>query len=141
MKRTPLKRISWLGKKATPKRPSDLTNPPKVSWLAKVPLRRVSKKMAHQKYQERKLEQRLLELCGNRCEICGQRGIFGLAKHEIITRGRQGDELDPLNCLILCTRGCHNHVKYPKTGTPLSIEEQMELAKRLHSCLLTSHQI
>jgi len=100
-------------------------------------LRKVSKKMARQKYQERKLEQQLLELCGNRCEICGGRGYpFGLAKHEIITRGRQGDELDPLNCLILCTGVCHSHRKYPKSGTPLTIEEQLELAKRLHGCLL-----
>jgi hypothetical protein len=33
---------------------------------------------------------------------------------------------------------CHDHVKYPKTGTPLNIDEQKELAKRLHSCLLTN---
>jgi hypothetical protein len=81
---------------------------------------------------------KLAELSGNTCEICGKSPNFaGLHKHEIIRRGQQGDELAPVNCLLLCGI-CHNHVKYPKTGTPLSIEEQQELAKILHSCLLTN---
>lgn len=92
--------------------------------------------MARQKVQERKLTAQLAELSGNKCEICGGNGFpFGLHKHEIIRRGQQGDELDPLNCLLLgmC---CHDHRKYPKSGTPLSIEEQQTLARKLHSCLI-----
>ena len=96
-------------------------------------LRKMSAKMTVQKRGEKKLEQKLLELCHNRCEICGSSGIVGVAKHEIVKRSQQGNECDPLNCLILCTSGCHNHAKYPKTGTPLSIKEQQDLAKKLHS--------
>jgi hypothetical protein len=91
--------------------------------------------MARQRRQEDKLSLQLAELSGNCCEICRQyKPAFGLHKHEIIKRSQQGDELDPLNCLLLgmC---CHDHRKYPKTGTPLSIEEQQELAKKLHGCL------
>lgn len=106
--------------------------------MKRIPLKCVSKKMAQQKRQEDKLSMKLAELSGNRCEICGKPPNFaGLHKHEIIRRGQQGDELNPLNCLLL-GNCCHDHRKYPKTGTPLSIEEQLELAKRLHSCLLTN---
>jgi len=83
--------------------------------------------MAEQKRQEAKLTQELLYKCGGVCEICNS-SSFGLSKHEIIFRGRQGDATDPLNCLILC-RYCHNHVGYPMTGTPLSTERQLEIAK------------
>jgi hypothetical protein len=91
--------------------------------------------MAKQKRQEDKLSLKLAELSGNCCEICGKyKPIFGLHKHEIVRRGQQGDELDPLNCLLL-GNCCHDHVKYPVSGTPLTIEHQLDLAKRLHSCL------
>jgi hypothetical protein len=103
--------------------------------MKRSPINKVSKKMAHQKVQERKLTAQLVELSYGRCEICHQKGIFGLAKHEIIKRSHQGDECDPLNTLLLCGN-CHNHAKYPKSGTPLSIEEQQSLAKLLHSCLI-----
>lgn len=90
-------------------------------------IRKVSKSMAAQKRQESQLTQRLLERCQGLCEICGQHG--GLVKHEIIFRGRQGDPLDPLNVLMICPIKCHNHIKYPKTGTPLTTEEQLEIAR------------
>lgn len=105
--------------------------------MKRTPLHKVSRKMAQQRRQEKKLTAQLLELSGGKCELCHGDGYpFGLAKHEIIKRSHQGDETDPLNCLILCTGKCHNHVKYPVSGTPLSIEEQLKLAKKLHSCLL-----
>jgi len=96
--------------------------------LKHTPIRKVSKKMAEQKRQEAKLTQELLYKCGGVCEICNQWSFYGLSKHEIIFRGRGGNPCDPLNCLMLC-RNCHNHVKYPMTGTPLSTAEQLEIAK------------
>ena len=106
---------------------------PSQSVKARKPMKQVSSKMAVQKRGEKKLEQKLLELCHNRCEICNQPADFrGLHKHEIIRRGQQGNELEPTNCLILCLR-CHDHKKYPLTGTPLSIINQQDLANRLHS--------
>ena len=106
----------------------------KSKGLKKTPLKHMSKKMQKQRREEYKLSLKLAELSGNRCEICGKPPDFrGIHKHEIIRRGQQGDELDPLNTLLICLREtCHNHVKYPKTGTPLSIEEQSALAKKLH---------
>jgi len=106
----------------------------KSKGLKKTPLKHMSKKMQKQRREEYKLSLKLAELSGNRCEICGKPPDFrGIHKHEIIRRGQQGDELDPLNTLLICLREtCHNHVKYPKTGTPLSIEEQLALAKKLH---------
>ena len=103
-----------------------------IHGLWRTPLKSMSKKMVKQKRQENKLSLKLAELSGNRCEICGKPADFrGLHKHEIIRRGQQGNELDPLNTLLLgmC---CHDHRKYPKSGTPLSIEEQTTLAKKLH---------
>ena len=88
--------------------------------------------MQKQRREEDKLSLKMAELSGNRCEICGKPPDFrGLHKHEIIRRGQQGDETDPMNCLLLCMI-CHDHRKYPKSGTPLSIEEQLALAKKLH---------
>ena len=123
LKRTPLKR-----------------KPPKVSWLTKNPpklrktaLKPMSKKMIKQRKAENELSLKLAELSGNRCEICGK--TYNLHKHEIIKRSHQGDETDPLNCLLLCTGGCHNHVKFPISGTPLSIDEQLALANKLHENL------
>lgn len=85
--------------------------------------------MATQRRKEVELTQSLLELCGGLCEVCANRPDFrGLAKHEIIFRGRGGDPTDPLNCLMACGL-CHNHAKYPLTGTPLSTEEQLEIAR------------
>ena len=95
----------------------------------------MSKNMIKQRREENKLSLKLAELSGNRCEICGKNDFRGIHKHEIIRRGQQGNELDKNNCLMLCLT-CHNHVKYPKSGTPLSIEEQLALAKKLHGCLL-----
>lgn len=104
--------------------------------MKRTPLKRVSKKMRAQKLLENKLSAQLAELSGNTCEICNRSADFrGCHKHEIIKRSHQGSETDPLNCLWLCLN-CHDHRKYPKSGTPLSIEEQLELAKKLHSCLL-----
>ena len=103
--------------------------------MKRTPLKRISKKMAKQRRQEDKLSVKLAELSGNCCEICGQfKPMFGLHKHEIIKRSEQGDECDPLNTLLLgmC---CHDHKKYPRTGTPLSIEEQLTLAEKLHGNL------
>jgi len=100
--------------------------------LKRTLIRKVSKKMVKQHREENNLSIKLAELSGNCCEICGQyKPLHGLHKHEIIRRGQQGDELDPLNTLLLggC---CHNHRKYPKTGTPLTIEEQQKLAFSLH---------
>ncbi len=92
-------------------------------------IRAVSKKMAAQKGVEDKLTQWLLKVTEGICEICRHGpGNFGLSKHEIIFRGRGGDPTDPLNCLLLC-QTCHNHVKYPVTGTPLSTDEQLEIAR------------
>jgi len=103
--------------------------------MKRTPIKRMSKKMAVQRRQEDKLSLQLAELSGNTCNICNRPADFrGLHKHEIIKRSHQGDEISPTNCLILCLR-CHDHVKYPKSGTPLSIEEQLELAKKLHRCL------
>ena len=85
--------------------------------------------MQKQRREEDKLSLELAELSGNRCEICGK--TYNLHKHEIIKRSHQGDELDPMNCLLLCLI-CHDHRKYPKSGTPLSIDEQLVLAKKLH---------
>lgn len=100
--------------------------------MKRTPLRKVSKKMARQKYQERKLTARLATLSEGRCEICGGNGYpFGLAKHEIVKRSEQGNEVDPLNCLLLCTN-CHDHRKYPISGTRLSKMEQFALALKLH---------
>ncbi len=105
--------------------------------MKRSPIRKVSNKMAQQKRQENKLSLQLAELSGNRCEICGGNGYpFGLHKHEIIKRSQLGDEIDPLNCLLLCLNECHDHRKYPKSGTPLSILEQLELAKSLHGNLV-----
>ena len=114
----------------TPKSPS--------KGLKKTPLKHRSKKMQKQRRQEDKLSLKLAELSGNRCEICKLPPDFrGLHKHEIVRRGQQGNELDPLNTLLICLRDtCHNHRKYPKTGTPLSIEEQLELAKKLHASIV-----
>lgn len=104
--------------------------------LKRTPIRKVSKKMARQRILERKLSRQLLELCGNRCEICHNPPDFrGLHKHEIIKRSHNGSAIDPLNTLMICLN-CHNHVKYPNNGTPLSVNEQLELAKKLHNCLL-----
>ena len=92
-------------------------------------IRAVSKKMAVQKVVEDKLTQWLLEVTDGTCEICHHGpGNFGLSKHGIIFRGRGGDATDPLNVLMLCQH-CHNHVKYPVTGTSLSTNEQLEIAK------------
>ncbi len=98
-------------------------------------IRAVSKKMAAQKREEAKLTQWLLEVSGGLCEICHYApGNFGLGKHEIIFRGRGGDATDPYNVLLLA-QCCHNHVKYPETGTPISTEEQLEIAReRRGSC-------
>jgi len=91
-------------------------------------VRPVSKKKAAQMRLEEKLKDKLLELCGGACECCGKAPDWrGLSKHEIIFRGRGGDPTDPLNCLMV-DGDCHNHVKYPLTGTPLSIERQLEIA-------------
>ncbi len=92
-------------------------------------IRAVSKKKAAQKVIEDKLTQWLLEFTDGTCEICHHGpGNFGLSKHEIIFRGRGGDATDPLNVLLLCQL-CHNHVEYPVTGTPLSTDEQLEIAR------------
>jgi hypothetical protein len=107
-------------------------NPPK---LRKTPLKPMSKKMIIQRKAENELSLKMAELSGNRCEICGQNDFRGLHKHEIIRRGQQGNELDPMNCLMLCLT-CHDHRKYPKSGTPLSIEEQQALAEKLHENIL-----
>lgn len=101
--------------------------------------------MAKQKIEERKLSDKLLELSHGKCEICGSSGYpFGLRKHEIIKRSQNGDATDPLNTLLLCMSGsninngggCHDHVKYPQAGTPLSIEKQLKLANKLHEGLI-----
>ena len=100
-----------------------------VSPLTYNPLRKVSRKRAAQRRKEIELTHGLLDKCGGLCEICGNPPDFrGLAKHEIIFRGRGGDATDPLNCLMACGL-CHDHRKYPMTGTPLSTEQQLEIAK------------
>jgi hypothetical protein len=104
----------------------------KSKGLKRTPLKHMSKKMIKQRKSEDKLSLKLAELSGNCCEICKVfKPVFGLHKHEIIKRSHQGNEVDPMNCLLLCN-SCHNHRKYPKSGTPLSIEEQQALAKKLH---------
>ena len=118
IKRTPLKR----------KPPKVYVRKPLVMRERK-PLKPISKKMQIQRRQEDKLSLKLAELSGNRCEICGK--TYNLHKHEIIKRSHQGDECDPLNCLLLCMN-CHDHRKYPTWGTPLSIDEQLKLAAKLH---------
>ena len=97
--------------------------------MKQTPIRAVSQKRAAQRRKEVVLTQRLLELCGGNCEVCNNPPDFrGLAKHEIIFRGRGGDPTDLLNCLMACGL-CHDHRKYPMTGTPLSTEIQLEIAK------------
>jgi len=97
--------------------------------MKQTPIRKVSKKMASQRLKELELVQSLLDKCGGRCEVCNNPPDFrGLAKHEIIFRGRGGDPTDPLNCLMVCGL-CHDHRKYPMTGTSLSTEEQLEIAR------------
>ncbi len=92
-------------------------------------IKSVSKKRAAGKRLEVKLTQRLLDHTGGICEICDKPpGYFGLAKHEILFRSRGGDPNDPLNTLLLCG-DCHNHTQYPKTGTPISTEAQIEIAR------------
>lgn len=120
MKRTPLHRT-------TPSR----YRPRQHAYHQKArAIRAVSKKMAVQKREEDKLTQWLLDVTEGVCEICNRGpGNFGLAKHEIIFRGRGGDATDPLNVLLL-GQCCHNHVKYPETGGPISTDEQLEIAKR-----------
>ena len=93
------------------------------------PLKPMSTKMVKQRKAENELSLKLAELSGNRCEICGK--TYNLHKHEIIKRSHQGDECDPMNCLLLCLN-CHDHRKYPKSGTPLSVDEQLKLAAKLH---------
>ncbi len=106
-----------------------------IEYKPRIRLHSVSDKMAKQKREERKLTAKLFIASNGLCEICGSKGYpFGLHKHEIIRRGQQGNEIDPLNCLLLCIK-CHNHVLNPKTGTPLSIELQLALANRLHKNL------
>jgi hypothetical protein len=135
LKRTPLKRKPPIAKGKflkidEIKSRGVIRTPPK---LRKSFLKPMSKKMQIQRRQEDKLSLKLAELSGNCCEICGiHLPILGLHKHEIITRGRQGNELDPLNCLLLCLT-CHDHRKYPVSGTPLSINEQLKLAAKLHA--------
>ena len=103
-----------------------------VKGLWRKPLKPMSKKMIKQRKAETELSLKLAELSGNCCEICGKHlPILGLHKHEIIKRSHQGDETLATNCLLLCLT-CHDHRKYPKSGTPLSIEEQTTLAKKLH---------
>ena len=93
------------------------------------PLRKVSRKRAAQRRKEIELTHGLLDKCGGICEVCNNRPDFrGLAKHEIIFRGRGGDPTDPLNCIMACGL-CHDHRKYPMTGTPLSTEQQLEIAR------------
>jgi hypothetical protein len=126
LKRSPLKRKPLIRKP-----PKVYVRKPLVMRERK-PLKPMSKKMQVQRRQEDKLSLKLAELSGNCCEICGKHlPIFGLHKHEIITRGRLGSETDAMNCLMLCLT-CHDHRKYPKSGTPLSIDEQLVLAKILH---------
>ena len=146
---TPKPKSQGLKRSALKRKPL-VRKPPKVSVriplvmrdknspkLRKTALKSMSKNMIKQRREENKLSLKLAELSGNRCEICGvYKPPMGLRKHEIIKRSHQGDEIDPLNCLLLCTGGCHNHVKYPKSGTPLSIEEQLVLAKKLHENIL-----
>ncbi len=96
--------------------------------MKQTPIRRVSKKMAKQLRLEGKLIDELLDICGGICECCGRAPDWrGLRKHEAITRKRGGDPTDRLNCIMVCG-DCHNHVKYPVTGTPLSTERQLEIA-------------
>jgi hypothetical protein len=134
LKRTPLKRKLPIAKGKfikidESKSRGVIRTPPK---LRKTPLKPMSKKMIKQRKAETELSLKLAELSGNRCEVCGVfKPPLGLHKHEIITRGRLGNELDKNNCLLLCNF-CHNHRKYPKSGTPLSIDEQLALAKKLH---------
>ena len=142
LKRTPLKRkpivrkpriYNPITKNYYPVKPA--RKPSKigeVKGLWRKPLKPMSKKMIKQRKAETELSLKLAELSGNRCEVCGVfKPPLGLHKHEIITRGRLGNELDKNNCLLLCNF-CHNHRKYPKSGTPLSIDEQLALAKKLH---------
>jgi 5-methylcytosine-specific restriction endonuclease McrA len=134
LKRTPLKRKPPIAKGKflkidEIKSRGVIRTPPK---LRKSFLKPMSKKMQIQRRQEDKLSLKLAELSGNCCEICGKHlPIFGLHKHEIIKRSHQGEETLATNCLLLCMN-CHDHRKYPKSGTPLSIDEQLVLAKKLH---------
>jgi 5-methylcytosine-specific restriction endonuclease McrA len=76
--------------------------------LKRSPLRTVSKKMARQKIQERKLSQELLIRSGGLCERCKQSPDWrGLAKHEIIFRSQGGNPLDKTNTVLLCGK-CHS---------------------------------
>lgn len=98
--------------------------------MKQTPIRSVSKKRAAGKRLEVKLTQRLLEMTEGICEICNLWPTQkGLVKHEIQFRGRLGDPTDPFNCLLLCSR-CHVHARWPKTGTPISTEEQFEIARQ-----------
>ena len=123
LKKTPLKR------KPFKRKPPKIITPNALRKKTYRRLNPMSKKMQKQRRQEDKLSLKLAELSGNRCEICGE--TYNLHKHEIIKRSHQGNETDPLNCLLLCMN-CHDHRKYPKSGTPLSIEEQLALAKKRH---------
>jgi hypothetical protein len=127
LKKTPLKR------KPFKRKPPNKITPNALRKKTYRGLKSMSKKMQKQRREENKLSLKLAELSGNRCEICGN--TYNLHKHEIIKRSHQGNETDPMNCLLLCLT-CHDHRKYPKSGTPLSIEEQLALAKRLHSNLI-----
>ncbi len=93
-------------------------------------IRQVSNKMARQKRLEVELTQDLLEQCDGLCEVCRQGPDWrGLAKHEVRFRSRGGDPTDPLNCIMACGI-CHDHRKYPSSGTPLTAEEQFEIARQ-----------
>ncbi len=98
--------------------------------MKQTPIASVSKTKARQKRVEVELTQDLLEQCNGLCEVCGQAPDWrGLAKHEIRFRSRGGDPTDPLNCIMACGM-CHDHRNYPSSGTPLSIEEQLNIARQ-----------
>ncbi len=98
--------------------------------MKQVPIASVSRAKARQKRVEVELIQDLLEQCNGLCEVCRHGPDWrGLAKHEIRFRSRGGDPTDPLNCIMACGI-CHDHRKYPVTGTPLTTEEQLEIARQ-----------
>lgn len=109
MKRTALKRKSYMKRSTTPAK-------------AKTPVKRkrISQTSAKKKAEaevRREVMQELVRLRGEDCEanITGGPGIFATCTmvatdgHEILTRARGGSATEPENILLVC-RNCHDWI-------------------------------
>ncbi len=111
-RRTPLKRVSFLAKaKDMPnKRNLAKPNPPKVSWLARMPIRKVSKKQARENALWAKITELRRDLLITKfgyllCELCKQAIERGEGHHNNHDR----TDNTPQNCRVLC-HNCNCYV-------------------------------